>query len=110
MQARSKQTKREFLSQRNNARDAQTQSSIRNAVTNAESFATTRGGAYTNIAETNIDAGISQTPVNTTLPVAATANNFCIQGTNANGGATYTYLKSRDSITTDACPNPLPAP
>ena len=97
-----------FLNQRNSAREGSAQSSIRNAVTNAEAFATGNNGSYATMAEANIDQGISQANVNTTLPVAPTATNFCVQGTHTAGGRTFTYLKSRDSITTDPCPATLP--
>lgn len=96
-----------FLNQRNNAREAGAQSSIRNAVTNAESYATTNNGSYAGMTETNIDAGISQATVNTTMPVAPTATNFCIQGAHTAGGQTFRYLKSTDTLAPGTCPATL---
>ncbi len=97
-----------FLSQRTSAWEGTAQSSIRNAVTNAEAFATGNGGVYTSaadtLAEADIDAGISQGTVNTQLGATVTANNYCIQGVHANGGRTFNYQKNLDRIQPGNCP------
>ncbi len=91
-----------FLNQRQNAWDAQTKSSVRNAVTNAESVATQNNGSYSTVTSANIDDGISETQVTLSAGGTINATNFCVQGVNVNGG-TWSYTKSADTIVTGAC-------
>lgn len=94
-----------YLNQRNNAFQAQTQSSVRNAVTNAESYATENAGSYDGLANADIRAG-NVSGANITLTVGTptpTATEYCIQGTNSSGGGTFNFLKSRNTIEAGAC-------
>jgi type IV pilus assembly protein PilA len=91
-----------FLSQRNNAFEAQTQSSVRNGVTNAESVGTQNGGNYSTVSTANVSAGLGGS-VALTAPTA-TATNYCVQGNNSAGGRVFHYLKSADTISPGACP------
>ncbi len=94
-----------FLNQRTRGWEAQTQSSVRNAVTNAEAFATANNGRYTGFDTTAAQAGLSTTNgVTVTVPNASTATNFCVQGQNTSGGQVFNYLKVRDTIIAGACP------
>ena len=100
-----------FLSQRNNAFEAQTKSAVRNAVTNTESYATNNNGSYVGLDNAVVSAGIGGAGSTVTVTVSGgtpTATNYCILGTNTEGGNDYTYLKSDDEIDTTACPAPLP--
>ncbi len=96
-----------YLNQRENAWEAGAKSSIRNAVTNAESFAVNTGGKYDTMTENDIDKGLSQVTVDTKLPLKSDTN-FCIEGKNTNGGRTFHYIKSEDEIKPNPCPTALP--
>ncbi len=92
-----------YLNQRKNGYEAQTKSDIRNAVTNAEAYATTKNGTYAGITPEDIQAGVSDK--NTTLAVAATpapsTTQFCITGENKTDTTIkFYYLKSADTIKT----------
>lgn len=92
-----------FLAQRENAWEAQTKSDIRNAVTNAESYATSNNGTYTGMTQADIQAGISTK--NTTLALSGVAaTDYCIQGTNKSKNTlVFNYTKSADTIADGAC-------
>jgi len=92
-----------FLVQRENAWEAQTKSDIRNAVTNAESYATINNGSYTGMTQADIQAGISTK--NTTLALSGvSAADYCIQGTNkSKASLVFQYQKSQDTIEDGAC-------
>ncbi len=93
-----------FLAQRENAWEAQTKSDIRNAVTNAESYATSANGTYAGMTLADIQEGISTK--NTTLALSGvTATDYCIQGTNkSKTSLVFNYKKSADTIATGGCP------
>jgi len=92
-----------FLNQREKAWEAQTKSDIRNAITNAETYATSNNGVYTNMTVDAIKKGISEK--NTELALSGvTADNYCIQGTNkSSGDLIFHYKKSEDEIKSGAC-------
>lgn len=100
-----------FLSQRNNAYDAQTKSSIRNAVTNAESYFTSNNGSYIGMDTTPsggtapFKAGISSTNGVALTASGVAKDSYCIQGTNSNGGtnASFNYKKNVDTIAPGTC-------
>ncbi|QYJ14398.1 Type IV major pilin PilA [Rubrobacter xylanophilus DSM 9941] len=92
-----------FLNQRERAWEAQTKSDIRNAITNAETYATSKNGVYTDMTVDDIKEGISDK--NTTLALSGvTENDYCIQGTNKSAGSLiFHYKKSEDEIKAGAC-------
>ena len=96
-----------FLNQRNNAWEAQTKSDLRNAVTNAEAYATTNNGSYADLADADVTAGISAK--NSTIAVgtgadAPTTDDFCVQAVNTTEtDIVFRYVKSADLIEAKAC-------
>ena len=98
-----------FLAQKKNAYDAQTKSDVRNAVTNAESNATTNNGSYANVTTAVVTDGISAKNTTLTVTPTSSASNYCIQGINkADTSVKWHYLKSDDNITSGTCPAALP--
>lgn len=91
-----------FLNQRNNAWEAQTQSAVRNAVTNAESYATGNNGSYVGLNNTAVSQGIGGS-VTLTVGGTPTATNFCVQGANSDGGRNFHYEKAGDEIEPGNC-------
>jgi type IV pilus assembly protein PilA len=98
-----------FLKQRENGWRAQAQSDLRNAVTNAESFAVNNNGVYTGMAAADVDDSLK---VDTTPTVALSANgsNYCVEITHPSfsSNGVFSYTKSADTIARAACPNPVP--
>jgi len=93
-----------FLNQRKNGWEAQVKSDVRNAVTNAEAYATSNNGTYTDMDADDVKVGISSK--NSTLTVTGVgANTFCILGTHATQAAVkVSYNKATDAFGT-SCPS-----
>ena len=95
-----------FLSQRKNGWEAQAKSDVRNAVTNAEAWATSNNGVYkttTPAAEFNTAAAqVGISTKNTTLAVSGvTPTDFCVQATSKHDTSiVVSYLKSADAYGT----------
>jgi type IV pilus assembly protein PilA len=95
-----------FLNQRKNGWEAQAKSSLRNAVTNAESYATNHDGSYVSFATTDAQSGISTTN-GASVAVAGTPTDteFCVNVTHTKLGsaAAFHYKKSEDKIASGPC-------
>ena len=92
-----------FLNQRKNGWEAQAKSDVRNAVTNAEAYATSHNGTYTGFDLAAAQVGISDK--NSTLRVqGVAANTFCIEATSkADTTIKVSYTKATDAYGT-GCP------
>ena len=93
-----------FLSQRKNGWEAQARSDVRNAVTNAEAWATSNNGVY-KTATAEFDTAAAQVGIstkNTTLAVSGvTPASFCVQATSkSDTSIVVSYTKSSDSYGT----------
>jgi type IV pilus assembly protein PilA len=97
-----------FLNQRKRGWQAQAKSDVRNAVTNAEAYATQHNGLYTALASADVQTGISNK--NTDLTVAGTApsaDSFCVQAVSKSDATiVVSYLKSSDTYSDSACAAP----
>ena len=86
-----------FLSQRKNGWEAQAKSDVRNAVTNAEAYATSNNGQYSGFNLSAAQEGISTK--NTTLAVSGvSASDFCVGATSkSDASVMVSYRKSTDT-------------
>jgi type IV pilus assembly protein PilA len=100
-----------FLNQRRNGWEAQAKSALRNAVTNAESYATTNNGSYVGLTDAAVREGIGTSGGTVTLTVATapalSVTQFCVNVDHSSLGEAssvdFHYKKSVDGIVAGAC-------